>query len=281
MVFRPSFVNAGPLATHRQPAENSVMNHQNLLKTLGFTFTLILSNASAFGSPLALIYKGPGACSAEEGDAGTTGYGCAEADADVAVAAGFQYRFVGPDDLNENSTEAEISALFSPASIWVQPGGISNVAYASMSSTLISSMIRFIENGGGYVGFCAGAFLAADWFYIFPGWASRYSYSSVRADVGYSFEPLLWNGVVKNVYFEGGPYLYALAPEVEVTARFNTGYVVSARSNYGQGRVYITGAHPDAPQVWSQEDGISDPDGSDFDIAINMYRWAAKADGSM
>ncbi|MBC7396874.1 MAG: hypothetical protein H7333_05470, partial [Bdellovibrionales bacterium] len=35
--------------------------------------------------PLALIYKGPGACSLDQDDAGESGYGCSEAAADVAT----------------------------------------------------------------------------------------------------------------------------------------------------------------------------------------------------
>jgi hypothetical protein len=219
----------------------------------------------AADAPIAFIYKGPGSCSLDQGDAGVSGYGCSEASADAATLAGLRYQFIAPTDLPD----------FSKAKVWIQPGGISNVAYYAMSPALRTNLINFVKSGGGYVGFCAGAFLAADWFYIFPGSAHGYNYPTARYDVGYGFLATTWNGKPRKVYFEGGPYLTGLSAGVEVTAKFDTGYVAAARTSFGAGRVYITGAHPEAPQIWSQEDGISDPDGSDLDLAAEMIHWAA------
>jgi hypothetical protein len=221
-----------------------------------------VTDASA---PLALIYKGPGSCSLDQGDAGTSGYGCSEASADAATLAGFRFQYVAPRD----------SPDFSSAKVWIQPGGISDVAYDAMTPKLRSNLIKFVADGGGYVGFCAGAFLAADWFYIFPGSAHAYRYPVARPDVGYNYLDLNWNGKARKVYFEGGPYLTDLGPKAEVTGKFSTGYVAAARAPYGKGRVYITGAHPEAPAIWSQEDGITDPDGSDLDLAAEMITWAS------
>ncbi len=249
---------------------------------LSLFFTSILGHAAyaapfsnSGGLPLALIYKGPGSCSADQGDAGNSGYGCSEASADVAHQAGFRTKFVGPNDLNNQSTPAQIRALFADAKVWVQPGGISNVAFYAMSAKLKSEMIRFVSNGGGYVGYCAGAFLATDWFGLFPGSSSLYGYNSARSDVGYAFLNMNWLGKNRKVYFEGGPYLHHISSAAEITARFSGGAVAAARANYGQGRVYIAGPHPEAPAIWSEEDGIFDPDGSDQDLAEEMMLWAA------
>ena len=225
--------------------------------------------------PLALIYKGQGSCSLDQGDAGTSGYGCSEASADSAVLAGFRYQFVGPNDLSSRSTAAEVKALFGNAKVWIQPGGISNTAYYAMSSKLKTELISFVSNGGGYVGFCAGAFLATDWFYLMPASASLYDYSPSRYDITYAFLPVTWNGKKRSVYFEGGPYLYGLGTGVEATAKFSDGLVAAARSTYGKGRVYISGPHPEAPAVWSEEDGMKDVDGNDHDLAAQMITWAA------
>lgn len=242
---------------------------KNFLYQNRFFFLLIFFTFNSYGharnQPLALIYKGPGSCSADQNDAGDSGYGCSEASADAAVAAGFRYEFVGPKDLPD----------FSKAKVWIQPGGISNVAYYAMSSKLRSELVKFIFQGGGYVGFCAGAFLASDWFGIFPGSSSLYHYPTARNDVSFGLLDMEWNGKKRIVYFEGGPYLHHISPKAEVTATFSTGYVAAARANYGAGRVYISGPHPEAPPIWSEEDGISDPDGNDIDLAAEMISWAA------
>ena len=227
-------------------------------------------------APLALIYKGLGSCSAAEGDAGIHGYGCSEAASDAATAAGFQYKFVGPTDLPENASPAQVSALFSNAKVWIQPGGVSNEGYSAMTAKLKSEIVNFVFHGGGYVGICAGAFLATDWIYIFPGLSSLYDYETVRDDLGYGLLNVTWSGKKRVIYFEGGPYFYNLAPTVEVMATFDdSGDAAAVRAPYGSGRVYLSGPHPEAPQIWSQEDGITDPDGSDLDLAAGMISWAA------
>ncbi len=95
--------------------------------------------------PVALIYQGPGSCSVEEGDAGTTGYGCSEAASDVAVAAGFQVKFVGPTDLPENATPDQVAALFQNAKVWIQPGGIAETAFFSMTEKLRTEIVNFVS----------------------------------------------------------------------------------------------------------------------------------------
>lgn len=223
--------------------------------------------------PLALIYKGLGSCSKDQDDAGDSGFGCSEASAVVARLAGFQYKYVGPND----------SPDFSKAKVWIQPGGISNVAYDTMSDKLKENLIGFIAKGGGYVGFCAGAFIATEviggtgepGLGIFPGSTAPYDYDSARDDVGYGFLPIKWNGKSHKVYFEGGPYLYGQKDNAQITGYFADGSAVSGKAQYGKGRVYVTGAHPEAPPIWSREDKIRDPDGSDYPLAVEMIRWSA------
>lgn len=233
------------------------------------------SSRALTDSPLALIYKGPGSCSKDQDDAGESGYGCSEASADVASFAGFQYRYVGPEDLSEDATKEQVEALFGTAKVWIQPGGVSDVAYGAMTKKLKTSLVDFIQNGGGFVGFCAGAFLATDWFNLLDARSGAYPYNSERSDVGFAFLDVLWNGRKRSIYFEGGPYFYNVGPTVDVTARFMSGEAESARASFGRGRVYITGGHPEAPAIWSEEDGLHDPDGSDIDLAAEMISWAS------
>jgi hypothetical protein len=225
--------------------------------------------------PLALIYKGLGSCSKDQEDAGQSGYGCSEASADAASLAGFQFRYVGPEDLSDDATQEQVKELFGAAKVWIQPGGVSNVAYGAMTQMLKTSLVEFVQNGGGFVGFCAGAFLATDWFHLLDASSGAYSYQSERPDVGFAFLDVLWSGHKRSIYFEGGPYFYNVGPSVDVTARFLSGDAESARAPFGKGRVYITGGHPEAPAIWSEEDDLHDPDGSDLDLAAEMITWAS------
>lgn len=42
---------------------------------------------------------------------------------------------------------------------------------------------------------------------------------------------------------------------------------------YGNGKVFITGLHPEAPQSWRTYYGINDSDGLDFDLVDEMISW--------
>lgn len=217
------------------------------------------------GKTIALVYDGPGACPED----------CSIASADTARMAGFTPKMVGPDALNENSTPEQIANLFKDVAIWVQPGGKSRDAYLAITPTLRNALIQFIKGGGGYVGFCAGAFITTKWigttgvqgFGIFPGSTAPLGTGSLR-------ETVKWNGKTREIYFEGGPYMYNVDSSVEVTAYYDDGKTIaSARTNYGQGRVYITGPHPEAPDWWWNG---KDPDGNDRDLAIEMMKWSAR-----
>jgi glutamine amidotransferase-like uncharacterized protein len=226
--------------------------------------------------PLALIYKGPGSCSKDQGDAGESGYGCSEAAADAAHAAGFQVRYVGPNALSDIATPIQVHRLFGNAKVWIQPGGISNRAFYAMTLKLRHEIVAFVADGGGYVGFCAGAYLATDWFNILPATSVGYRYTPERSDVEYAFLRFIWNGKPRMIYFEGGPYLTNVDPSVEIAATFADGdYAAAARTTYHKGRVYISAAHPEAPAIWSEEDHLHDPDGSDRELAAQMIGWAA------
>ncbi|MBS1958426.1 MAG: hypothetical protein JST80_03050 [Bdellovibrionales bacterium] len=226
-------------------------------------------------APVALIYNGPGVC--EEG--------CADAAADVAKMAGLTPRFVAPDALDYNSKPADVQKLYQDVKVWIQPGGIGNEALYTMTDRMVDELDKFIKNGGGYVGFCAGAFMATTYIGrrglgmdIFPGQSIAFPYWPVRYDLDYTLQEVNWNGKKRYVFLEGGPYLIydERDKNIETIATFPSGAVAAARATYGKGRVYITGLHPEAPTIWTTEDNIKDPDGSDRDLAIEMIQWAAQ-----
>ncbi len=238
---------------------------------LGFSFSFL---ASAQARPLAFIYSGDGSCPE----------GCSNAAAQMAIQAGYKAIFIGPQDITEKSTPESIQHFFDGVKIWIQPGGQSRQAYEAMNRKLKEALLNFVFTGGGYVGFCAGAFITTHQigttgtpgFSIFPGSTAPLIAAPARPELEFSIEEVQWSGKSRAIYFEGGPYLYDLPPEVEVMATYADGKVAAARTNFGLGHVYISGPHPEAPKWWSSSDRVMDRDGNDHDLAVSMIKWAAQ-----
>jgi glutamine amidotransferase-like uncharacterized protein len=234
------------------------------------------SQANDTNLPTALVYRGPGSCDE----------GCSEAAAEVAVKAGFMPVYVGPRDLDDPAKGPITELLLKTARVWVQPGGVSNQAYYAMTPSLRKALYEFVKTGGGYVGFCAGAFMATGriggtrdaGLGIFPGWTNIYYTWNENSSVTYSLEKVKWGNQDRKVFFQGGPYIYGVpsGQNVEIMATYQYGAIAAARTEFGEGRVYITGLHPEAPVIWTEEDGVKDPDGSDQDLAAEMVQWAAR-----
>ncbi len=234
-----------------------------------------ISTASASGR-IALVYDGPGVCPES----------CAQSAADIATQVGYQVRMVGPQALREGATIGEARAFFRNVAVWIQPGGVSVTAARAMTSTLKIAIRDFVGQGGGYVGFCAGAFLSTPMvgttttpgLGIFPGVTELYSnYKRFPHEHGVSIERMNWAGRVRHIYFEGGPIIRNFHPSVEVIATYDSGQVGAARATFGRGRVFITGAHPEAPHWWPGSEKVIDVDGPDQDLAAEMARWAGSA----
>jgi len=236
-----------------------------ILGVLGFGF-------SAEAGKRALIYQGPGACDD----------GCYDAAFQVAAQAGFDPVFVKENQLTSVSTQHDQDALFKDAAVWIQPGGKSRTAMDVITSRLKSAIDSFVRSGGGYVGFCAGAFSATryvgtSWgrgFGFMPGKTILYKAVSEQAEI----IPIQWEGKTRHIYWEGGPYLTRLPDgKAEVVARYPTGQVAAAKSLYGKGRVYVTGLHPEAPADWREYYHLQDPDGLDQDLAVQMLQWVSSS----
>lgn len=247
----------------------------------------------------ALVYRGVGSC--EEG--------CSEAAADIAVRAGLTYSYVGPAIPAEfqgspEKVQTYLRSLFEGAVIWIQPGGKSSQVSLAMASELKEAIRSFVSQGGGYVGFCAGGFFATarvgdtqnEGLGILPGATKQYlgvPPEVIEKDLAVMV-PTLWTAAggnqqaqIRSMYWEGGPE-FVLSPSdlssVEVTARYVgtadptgvTGAVASARTEFGRGRVYVTGEHPEAPWSWRNYFKLTDSDGLDLDLAVSMVSWAKK-----
>jgi glutamine amidotransferase-like uncharacterized protein len=216
----------------------------------------------------ALVYQGPGAC--EDG--------CYDAAFQVAAKAGYDPVFVRENQLNADSSAEDRDALFRDAAVWIQPGGKSRTAMSVLTRSMKSAIDAFVKGGGGYVGFCAGAFSSTRYvgtsrdpgFGFMPGRTILYRNVSHGAEI----IPVQWEGKTRHLYWEGGPHLARL-PEgkAEVVARYPNGQVAAAKSRYGNGRIFVTGLHPEAPEDWREYYQMKDPDGLDQDLAVEMLNW--------
>jgi glutamine amidotransferase-like uncharacterized protein len=231
---------------------------------------LICSNANAYGSK-ALVYNGYGAC--EEG--------CAKAAKLMALRAGLRPVFVDENSITDDSSEKQTSDLFNDVAVWVQPGGYSSDVLTAISTKLRRAIENFVKvQGGGYIGFCAGAFTSTFFsgdtailgFNLMSGLSLPYEDEDSMAII-----PIHWKHKVRYVYFEGGPYLTSIDADTEVVATYANGKIAAARKEVGKGRVFVTGFHPEAPQWWRDFNHFKDPDGLDYDLVDEMFEWVMRS----
>ncbi len=212
-----------------------------------------------------LVYSGPGA-------------GSAPASAEIAASMGFKIRYVTPADIKP--------ALFKNAKVWMQPGGDAIEAAQALGAKGLKAIREFVKNGGGYVGFCAGAFLADKTvdnpetiagLGIIP--IGTYDYPLDNNHGHGDMTWIDWGGKRRHVFFNGGGSFYVNKehPEVHVLASFAAdGAPATIEVMFGKGHVVVSGAHPEASAAWKSKAGVIDQDGPDFDLAVDMVERSLK-----
>jgi glutamine amidotransferase-like uncharacterized protein len=213
---------------------------------------------------LALVYRGPGGCPS-----------CSEAAAELLESAewGFDVRYVGPDEDIELT-----SANLQKADLYVQPGGDGslNQAYAALESDA-AEIRQFVDSGGRYLGICMGAYLAGSGpgFDLLPGDSGQYISSDGASvtDASSTVVEVNWRGQSRFMFFQDGSYftLDGAQPGTTVFAHYSSnGEIAAMVSPYGDGRVAVSGPHPEATDGWYQYNGITDPDGPDADLGHEL-----------
>lgn len=215
--------------------------------------------------PKALVYGGDGACEED----------CVTGAVEAARTAGFDTEVVLPKTYNSETLKG--------VSVWIQPGGYAKQQANSMGKKMMADVRAFVKNGGGYVGFCAGAFIATS--SIGTSWSTGYGFipgtSTVYKALGYpTIEKMTFGTSKKQIYWEGGPYFKLSSSDLkksEIRGKYSrTNQVSFVRAPYGKGRAYVSGGHPEAPEWWSTSSKLIDGDGLDTDVTNEMIRWAAK-----
>ncbi|CAF3729501.1 unnamed protein product [Rotaria sp. Silwood1] len=214
--------------------------------------------------PIALIYRGPAACR-----------GCPETIADL-LRQKYQIIYAGPKeqvDVNTNTLSA--------AQLYIQPGG-GDLDEAWPHVRRYASPIRdYVRNGGKYLGFCLGAYLAGTepGFGLLPGRGQTDQYITSKGAVVTSeidtVVPLFWRGMLRHVYFQDGTRLMIdrTAAPAEILAVYTNGEIAAAVQNYGKGRVGMVGPHPEANEEWYAMYRLKNPDGKmSFDLFDDLVK---------
>ncbi|MEV6813219.1 BPL-N domain-containing protein [Micromonospora sp. NPDC051296] len=246
------------------------LNRRRLIVGIGAAGTLAalgwagLSAVSAGRErPLALVYRGPAACS-----------GCAEAVAALLRSAPTPFRteYCGPGEQRQISRSTLAEAV-----IYAQPGG-DNVTPAWRQLRDHAEEIRnFVHDGGHYLGFCLGAYLAGarPGFGLLDGKVDQY----IRTD-GASVDsiddtviPVRWRGRTRYMFFQDGPTLELRAGVPgTVLATYDTGAAAAVVTTFGAGGVGLVGPHPEADRSWYAEKELTNPDGIRFDLGHDLVR---------
>ena len=224
-------------------------------------------NSSLTFRPIALVYKNDSGQAACEG--------CSEAVASLLqnnTSWNFDVRYVGPHETL--SVQAGLS--LPNARVFAQPGGNGSVNQAYKEMKPFESAIKnFIQNGGRYLGFCEGGYLAgeAPGFKLLPGDTGEYikTHGATVRNTKDAVIQVVWRNKKRWMYFQDGPY-FILNPGANATilATYTNGKIAAVVTPYENGRVGVVGPHPEADTSWYNEYHLHDPDGTDEDLGQDL-----------
>lgn len=201
--------------------------------------------------PLALVYRGR-----------ATLPGCAESVAELLRCSrwNFDVRYVGPREALPLTAD-----VLAGAALYAQPGG-GTLRSAWRRMRKYDSLIRdFVADGGRYLGFCLGGYLAGatPGFGLLPGDTDQYiatdaaTVHSTRATV----VAVDWRHRRRHMYFQDGAVFNVdrRAAGLDVIATYPNGEIAALASDYGRGRVAAVGPHPEAERDWFADSGLRLP----------------------
>ncbi|MCM2322835.1 MAG: hypothetical protein NDJ90_06200 [Oligoflexia bacterium] len=196
----------------------------------------------------------------------------------IVKSLGLSYRLVNSSQLNAMTLD-ELASF----GLIIVPGGSGGTIAGNLTTDTRLRLRQVVrEHGVGYVGFCAGA-----WVAVGPeaetARVASYGFAIAKGSVLDLFLPggsaptaamvdvSFADGSNRSLVWWGGPS----TPEWQdgVVARYDTGEPAISQAWAGKGLVVISGPHPEAPQGWRATAG-NDGDGLDYDIAIGMIQSA-------
>lgn len=200
------------------------------------------------GRRRALVYRGP-----------ATLPGCPEAVASLLAEDpwGFDVRYVGPQGDLPLTDE-----VLAGAAVYAQSGGGSLRSGWRRMKRYRKPLRRWVGDGGRYLGFCLGGYLAGatPGLALLPGDTDQYI-ASADATVHCEDDTLVevdWRGRRRVVFFQDGATFRVREedPGVDVLARYPNGEIAAVAAPYGAGRVAVVGPHPEATTDWFTDAGL-------------------------
>ncbi len=194
--------------------------------------------------PIALVYRGPASCE-----------GCAEAVVRLLKSSRHKFRvfYVGPREHRKL-----VPKSFVGVTLYAQPGGGLSVAQADRAVGEVgkAAIESFVRQGGRYLGFCEGAYLAGKdpgIGLLSPGDTRQYITSS-GATVHNARDSLVrikWGKQWRWMFFQDGPIILASGvPGERILARYTNRRIAALTKPYGAGRIGVVGPHPEAERDW-------------------------------
>ncbi|MBO0779503.1 MAG: hypothetical protein J2P37_11815 [Ktedonobacteraceae bacterium] len=213
--------------------------------------------------PLALVYRGPAGCE-----------GCSEAVAELLQSSrwNFDVQYVGPKERLQLSP-----ATLQAAALYAQPGGSDDLdqAYRQLKGNA-QDIRNYVASGGRYLGLCMGGYLAGQTpgFHLLPGDTDQFISSpgaSVRTDDD-TIVDVRWRGQPRTMYFQDGPFflLDRDATNVTVLATYTNGKIAVLVAPYGNGKVGVSGPHPEANAQWYAAYNLVNPEGIRTDLGHDL-----------
>lgn len=179
------------------------------------------------------------------------------------------YSLVSTSQLNA-MTEPQLGSY----RLLIVPGGNFLRIGGNLEPRAITRVHDAVQNGLGYLGICAGAFLA--------GRSTHYA-SLGLADVQFGFYAGIYTAHRAAVviagpgtptleqYWEDGPQLGGWGA---VVGKYPDGTPAIVEGTSGRGWVILSGVHPEAPASWRRELSFSTPMGADHAYATTIVRAA-------
>ncbi|EME78709.1 uncharacterized protein MYCFIDRAFT_205145 [Pseudocercospora fijiensis CIRAD86] len=243
--------------------------------------TAIIAAESVHGHTFkALVYRGPAACD-----------GCPEAVAQLLKSTPgmkIDVTYVGPDEEVKLNAEA-----LEGVDVYVQPGGGDDVdeTWKTDMKQYYTEIRHFVENGGRYLGFCLGAYLAGHT----PGFDLLNKGDDVNTEterkgsqvtntndtiiqVDWTFA----SGKVEMkrwLYFQDGAVMVlGKNSDAKVLGRYSSnGDPAATLNQFGDGWVGLVGPHPEADKSWYADEDFVNPDGIKFDIGHDFVQTVLNA----
>ncbi|HPE70359.1 MAG TPA: hypothetical protein P5560_13790 [Thermotogota bacterium] len=210
----------------------------------------------------ALIYNG--VVAAEE---------CPEAAATVAQLAGLPVEFI--------SDLSELPEKLTNAAVFIVGGTEDNLdpLIDAFTPAVDQAFKQWLHDGGRYLGICGGGFLASKGWWEWGGYVNMLGIIPADSDDFLSHSrpvilPIQWLGEVRPMYFQAGPkfLLENTSEQVQIIARYMDDQIAALIATYGNGKVAVSGPHPEAPRSWSYETDNPEDWVSSIDLAVALLQ---------